>query len=336
MKSRTAIIIVLIAFGFVPHGISADVPHYVATTTVLQDIVKNVVGDKAVVDTLMDIGVDPHDYQPSAEDSSKLQDADFVFFFGGGVEEVLSNTLDTLLADGKAFSVTDALPKDVLLPSDEQNHAFNPHVWMDPTIMQIAVSNITDVLVERDPANGATYLSNGANYISELSNLHNSTLIETNKIPEGQRFLVTQHNAFSYWTERYNFEYRSLEGISTTDEVSLKEIDNLAKYLKDNEIKVIYLETTVPDTQAQAVIQATEAIGWKVGIGGTLFSGSLGEGNASTYIGMMSTNARTIVEGILNPPANAGSVQAPFQILSGIFAFAIIVLSRRKHRKQNE
>ncbi len=332
-KFLPVMLIILSAVVFRPISVNADPPTVLTTTTVLQDIVGNIVGDVTTVETLIQKGVDPHDYQPSAEDSNKLGNADVVFYFGGGVEEVLDNTLQSLSDQGRAMAITEVLPEDLLIPSDEEGKLFNPHVWLDPVLMEVAIYNITNKLVEIDPDNAATYNANRDSYLLELQQLHNATLKEVDKLPEDQKFLVTQHGAFTYWVTRYGFEYRSLEGISTTDEVSLQEIDALAQYLKDNQIKVIYLETTVPDTQAQAVIQAAEGIGWKVAIGGTLYSGSLGDGEASTYTGMMLSNAKIIVNGILNPPADAGAVDTPVFFLPIVFTLPVMAwLVSRKER----
>lgn len=151
-------------------------------------------------------------------------------------------------------------------------------------------------------------------------------MTSVNQLDNSSKFLVTQHNAFQYYSRRYGFESNSLQGISTNDEAGIAEIEALAKYLKDNKIEVIFLESAVPDDQAQAVIDAAKAIGWEVSNGGVLFTGSLGEGTANTYLGMIRTNTNIIVGAILNPPTNEDT---PLNFY-WLFLLPVFAIIRRK------
>ena len=160
---------------------------------------------------------------------------------------------------------------------------------------------------------------------------------EVSKINITDRFLVTQHAAFDYWIKQYNFTGRSLEGISTQNTAGLREIDGLAKYLKENHVKVIFLESTVPPDQIQAVIEATEALDWQVKVGGTLLDGSLNDKGQSTYMDMLLYDTKTIVSSILNPPAGAGAIARDITIVqvvgwSAVILLIVIVLYRRNSK----
>ncbi len=303
----------------------AQSPEIVVTTTVVADLVENVIGGNFNIYTLINKGVDVHDYQASAEDSSALENADIVFFLGGGVEEGLDKTLIAMEDDKKAFSLIKSIPNDKLLKTEDG--IVDPHFWLDPTIIEYPVVMIRDVMTAIDPDNIDAYTRNSVDFMNRLITLDEWITERVNELDVNSKFLVTQHASFEYFANQYEFQTKSLAGISTNDEAGIAEIDDMASYLRTNRISVIFLESTVPDTQAQAVIDATQAIGWTVKNGGVLFTGSVGDGNSSTYIGMMSANVNLIVDGILNPPVQQ---EAPVSFLWILLGISMIAVVKRK------
>lgn len=330
----------------------------VATTTIVGDVVAEVGGDLVEITTLMGVGVDPHDFLPSAQDTQALDDADFVFFLGGGVEEGLEDALEELEEDGKAEGLFHAIPEAdrlefedghdhdddhdhlTLLDEDDHDHeGDDPHFWHDPVLMKLAVSEIAELLsevdTERGQNNNATYEANAAAYNMELDTLHDDIEDMVDGLNDSQKVLVTAHSAFNYWAERYGFESFALEGLSTSDEAGLEEIDELAQEIVEDEVKVIFTESATPDDGILAVIDAAEALDWKVVVGGTIFTGSLGDGDEGTYIGMMEYNAETITDAIANPPEDAGSIEAglpisPLVVMMGMVS--VVLIARRMRR----
>jgi len=72
----------------------------IATTTILGDVVANVVGGDAQIDVLLPPGADPHDYQISSSQAAMLYDVDLVVANGLGLEEALIDVLEAAEADG--------------------------------------------------------------------------------------------------------------------------------------------------------------------------------------------------------------------------------------------
>lgn len=315
----------------------------VATTSIVGDWVENVAGDAVDLDVIMGIGVDPHEYQPTAADTQLLQDADLVIFLGE-IEEGLEATLEQLEEDGIAVSLFESIPEDKLLNATEEHDEdhltlnaedhgdYDPHFWHDPMLVKIAVETIRDALKDKDASNAASYDANAATYLAELDDLDAAIKTDVAKIDESKRFLVTQHAAFNYFAHQYGFEARSLQGLSTVDQAGLDEIEETADFLIEHEIEVIFLEEESPSDEIQAVIDEARSKDWDVVVGGTLLAGSLDEGDASTYIKLLESNANTIVQAILSPPENT---DVPFDMgfaVISLFFMSLVALVRKERR----
>lgn len=337
MKYKSLIFVFLILFQIqIPVVSQQEDLKVVTTTTIVEDIVKNIASGASVdIANLVGIGVDIHDYQATTEVSQALTVADIVFYLGGGVEEGLDDTLSAFADQGMAFSLFDAVPESLLLEGSEnqqiqlnEDHLYDPHFWHDPTLIKYSVEMIRDKLIEFDASNEEIYMDNADTYILQIEEVYQQLLLDIAPVAEEKRFLVTQHNAFQYWANAFGFQSNSLEGISTKDETGIGEIEDMAKYLKENEIDVIFLESTVPDENAQAVIEAAAAIGWTVSNGGTLYSGSLGEQDAITYLDLLMFNTNIIVSSILTPPSPTES--AEFSITFLLLPMILTPIIRRK------
>jgi zinc/manganese transport system substrate-binding protein len=101
---------------------STDELTVIATTTIWGDVAAEVVGDQGVVEVLMPIGADPHDYQASSRQIASLAESDLVIANGLGLEESLDDALEGLEADGvrvlEIGPLVDPLPFGVTTASD--------------------------------------------------------------------------------------------------------------------------------------------------------------------------------------------------------------------------
>ncbi len=308
MRARLLIIILMLIFSINygnVYGISSDENklYVVSTTTILTDAITNVGGDHINIKGIIGVGVDPHAYEPTSEATVAISEADIIIYLG--IEENLLTTLDNM---DNAYDILSSIPDEYLLnfTGESGSTELDPHFWQDPVVWKIAVERIRDILIDNDAADTQYFTDNADSYLKELDILNDNIENKVSELNSTQKFLVTQHAAFQYYAKRYGFNYRSLKGISTEDEAGIKEIQDLAQYLKDNHIQVIFLESEVPNEQAQAVIDAAANIGWTVGNGGTLYTGSLGPdgSEADTYLKMMMVNTNTIVNGIKEGPVN--------------------------------
>ncbi|PDW02484.1 hypothetical protein CJ255_13835 [Candidatus Viridilinea mediisalina] len=270
----------------------------VVTTQHLGDTVANLAQDRVELTVLFGPGIDPHTYIPTEGDLQILQNADLIFYNGLLLEAQMGRVF-TQMEQRQAtqvVAVAEALPAERLLLWEEEE-GYDPHIWKDVQLWIAATEVIRTTLMERDPANAATYEANANAFVAELEQLHQDILTQIERIPPELRVLVTAHDAFSYYGRAYGLEVEAVQGISTEAEASAADIQAVAAILIERQIPAIFVETTVSPRTIEAVMAAANAGGQAVRIGGELFADDLGEPGTpeGTYIGMMRHNTDTIV-----------------------------------------
>jgi manganese/zinc/iron transport system substrate-binding protein len=270
------------------------------TTTMITDLVRQIGGDRVEVTGLMGPGVDPHLYKASQGDVAALREADVVFYNGLFLEGQMEDILEKTSEQKPAVQVTTDMPEEELLDSPQYEGQFDPHVWFDATLWETTVDPVVEQLSELDSDGASDFEQRGEEYRQQVEELDSFAEEEISSIPEEQRVLVTAHDAFNYFGRRYGMEVRGLQGISTEAEAGSRDVQELADFLAENEIKAIFVESSVPPRTIEAVQDAARDKGWELEIGGELYSDAGGdEGTeAETYVGMFRENVETITEAL--------------------------------------
>jgi manganese/zinc/iron transport system substrate-binding protein len=270
------------------------------TTTMITDLVRQIGGDQVEVTGLMGPGVDPHLYKASQGDVSALREANVVFYNGLFLEGQMEDILEKTGEQKPTVQVSGDIPEEELLDSPQYEGQFDPHVWFDATLWRTTVDPVVEQLSELDPEGASEFEQRGEEYKRQIDELDSFVEEEISSIPEEQRVLVTAHDAFNYFGRRYGMEVRGLQGISTEAEAGSRDVQELADFLADNEIKAIFIESSVPPQTIEAVQDAARNRGWELEIGGELYSDAGGdEGTeAETYTGMFRENVETITEAL--------------------------------------
>ena len=278
--------------------IAERVINVVTTTGMIADITKNVGGDRLQVTALMGPGVDPHLYKASEGDVIRLQEADVIFYNGLHLEAQMGDVLERLNEFGvKTVAVTDKIDRSLLLSPPEFQGNYDPHVWFDVTLWMKAVEQVRDTLVELDSASGSQYEANAEAYLAELADLHQYVLDQASIVPAEKRVLITAHDAFNYFGRAYGFEVRGLQGISTEAQAGTADVQALADFIAEKQIPAVFVESSVPQRNIEAVQAAVQSRGFEVKIGGSLFSDAMGSAGTpeGAYIGMVRHNIDTVV-----------------------------------------
>ncbi len=273
----------------------------ITTTTMLADLTRELGGGQLEVKGLMGPGIDPHLYKASAGDVTLMHEADMVVFNGLHLEGKMGEILENLTSSGKQIvKISDGLPSEKLLgiPTDPNLH--DPHIWFDISLWKDAAIVVRDGLIELDPENKEIYTTNYDAYIIKLNDLEVYVKDRLEEIPKDKRVLVTAHDAFEYFGHAYGFDVKGLQGISTASEAGTGDIRELADFITDHEIKAVFVESSVPRKNIEALQEAVAAKGFDVEIGGELYSDSLGSpgSDAETYIGTFKENVDTIVNAL--------------------------------------
>jgi manganese/zinc/iron transport system substrate-binding protein len=272
----------------------------VTTTTMLTDLVKNIGGNNIEINGLMGSGVDPHLYKASAGDVTKLTNADIVFYNGLHLEGKLEEIFEKMKSKS-TYAVGQCLDKKELIASENFKSNYDPHIWFSISHWKKIAEFVKNKLVEHDTKNKENYEKNFEIYIKKINTLNENIITTINSLPKEKRILVTAHDAFNYFGKDFNFNVVGLQGLSTTTEAGVKDVQKLAAFIIDNQVKAVFVESSVPKRTIEALKESVKAKGHQVEIGGTLFSDALGSANTpeGTYIGMYKHNVNTIVKALL-------------------------------------
>lgn len=272
----------------------------VATTGMVGDMVRNIVGEHGNVQVMMGPGVDPHGYQESPSDIRSIEQADVVFFSGLHLEGRMAEVLERRGERFPVFAVTEQLEKshDARLRYPEQVEGFaDPHVWHDAALWSECAAVVAAKLAAVDPDHANEYATAAETYRKELLDLDDWCRQQIETLPKERRVLVTAHDAFAYFSDTYGLESVGMKGISTEDEVAIGRMEEIIELVIERKLPAVFVESSVSKRIVEALIEPCAAAGHKVAIGGELYSDSLGSAdkNADTYTGMMRSNIQTIV-----------------------------------------
>jgi manganese/zinc/iron transport system substrate-binding protein len=273
----------------------------VATTGMIADIVQNVGGERLQVTTLMGAGVDPHLYKASEGDVQSLGEADVIFYNGLHLEAGMARVLERMHDYRRIVAVTDGIDRSMLFTPPEFEGNYDPHVWFDVSLWMQATETVRDALIDMDPASADLYRSNADAYLQQLHALDEYVKTQAERVPESKRVLITAHDAFNYFGRAYGFQVRGLQGISTASEASTGDVTQLADFIAERRIPAVFVESSVPRRNVEAVQAAVRARDFEVRIGGSLYSDAMGDAGTpdGTYIGMVRHNIDTIVNALL-------------------------------------
>jgi manganese/zinc/iron transport system substrate-binding protein len=284
-----------------PNANETGILNVVTTTGMIADIVKNIGGEHVEVTALMGPGVDPHLYKASEGDVQRLQSANLIFYNGLHLEAQMGEVLEKMNEFGvRTVAVTDKIDPSLLNAPPEFKGNYDPHVWFDVSMWMKAAEQVQETLIEVDPAHTSEYEANAASYLDQLADLHQYVLTQAQTIPAEKRVLITAHDAFNYFGEAYGFEVRGLQGISTEAQAGTADVQDLVNFIVERQIPAIFVESSVPQRNIEAVQAAVQDQGFDVKIGGSLFSDAMGTAGtpAGTYIGMVTHNIDTIVSAL--------------------------------------
>jgi len=273
-------------------------PYKIVTTVgMVSDIVRQVAGDKAVVEGLMGEAVDPHTYRPTQADLARLMSADVIVYNGLLLEGRMTDSLVRVGRSKPVFAVSERIDPSYLLEKD--GHP-DPHVWMDPSAWKRCVEAVASALGEFDPPHRDSYAANARSLNEQIDRLDEYARAAIATIPPRQRVLITSHDAFRYFGRAYGLEVMGIQGLSTESEAGLDDINRLVRLIVDRDIRAVFVESSVGPKNIQALVEGVKSRGRDLAVGGTLFSDAMGPPGTyeGTYIGMIDHNVTTIVRAL--------------------------------------
>lgn len=264
-----------------------------ASTTLLADIAQNVAGERVHIGSVLPVGADPHSYQYTPQDVTKVADAQLLILFD---DKNYERFLEPLLyaANGNMEFVFASM--GVSKAIDYDKGGFDPHIWLDPNNIILCVENIREGLTHLDPDGAAEYKSNADAYVAELKALDAWIVEQADQIPPEKRLLVTNHESLGYFAERYGFTVVGsvLESFSADASPSAQQMAALIDEIKAANAPAIFLDAGDNPALAQQIADETD-----VRVVTDLHLESLTDGApAATYIDMMKYNVTQIVSAL--------------------------------------
>ena len=310
----------------------------IATTTQIADVVREVGGDEVEVTQLLQPNTDPHDYEPRPSDVAAFPDADVVFINGGHLDEWVEELIEDSGSEARVVDLGMGIPVKLEGGEDGHGHAgeeakgeehghdhggekakgeehghdhgaeeVDSHWWHDPTNIEAATARVAAVLGQVDPEASSVFAGNARSYERELATLDNAIEVCIDRIPVSERKLVTDHEAFGYFANRYGIEVIGtvIPALTTQAEPSAGDLAELEETIRSEGVKAVFPESSVPSTTAEAIARDTGASAEY-----SLYGDTLGpaDSDAGTYIGMMEFNADQIAGGL-----SGGKVSCEFE-----------------------
>ena len=215
----------------------------------MAEFVQAVGGDKVQVTTLVPDGAEPHDWEPSPKDLTRLGRAQ-VFVYYGMVEPWAQQALDAL-SERKIMPVEAG--RGLFARAGKQD----PHVWVSPKKAIVQVQRITEALCEADAKHTDIYKDNSRAYIAKLEQLDKRLAAVSKAAPK--KVFVTAHAAFGHLAEDYGLRQLSVAGISAEAEPTPGDLQRLITTVKREKVRYVFFETLTDPKIAKLVAQETGA-----------------------------------------------------------------------------
>lgn len=234
----------------------------VASFYPLYEFSKNIIGDKAEISTFIPNGIEPHDWEPSANDILSLKESDVFVYNGAGMEPFVDKLIDSgEYSNVKFVETTKGI--DLIQINDEHQKesddhtAYNPHVWLDPILAKHQVMMIKDAIIEADPDNKKYYEDSANAYSGKLDELNLKIQTELSNCKKDT--FMPFHDAYSYFANRYGLQVFPLSGVSPESEVTATDLREFIDFILLNEIKIIYSEEMVDPKLANTLAEEANA-----------------------------------------------------------------------------
>jgi ABC-type Zn uptake system ZnuABC Zn-binding protein ZnuA len=283
-------------------GPAGDGPEVVATTTILADVVREVAGADADVHQLLQPNSDPHDYEPRPDDVRAIAEAAVVFASGEGLDAWVEQVVEQSGGEPVLVDVGAAVPIH-REAGDEHGHGdhddADPHWWHDPRNVAAAAVAVRDALSRANPDARADYARNAAAYVRKVRALDADIEACVAGVPAARRKLVTDHDAFGYFADRYGLEVIGtvIPSLTTQAQPSAGDLAELADTVRRERVGTIFSEQSVNARLAEAIARETGAAS-----DDSLYGDTLGPADSAgaTYLAMLRHNADAVVRGLTN------------------------------------
>jgi zinc/manganese transport system substrate-binding protein len=287
----------LLAAGCGSSGSDSGKVSVVATTTQIADFARQVGGDAVDVHQILAPNTDPHDYEPRPDDVTTTADAKLVFTSGDNLDAWMDKVVSDSGSDAKVVDLGAAVP--IKLPGESSGpeaSQYDAHWWHDPRNAEEAVRQIATQLSQIDPQDRATFEANAAAYLAKLKQLDSGIATCIDGVPSTERKLVTDHDAFGYFANRYGIDVVGavIPSQTTQAQPNAQDVSDLTDLIRTEGVAAIFPESSLSPKLAETIASQSGASS-----NYTLYGDTLGPADSSgdTYLHMEEANADQMVKG---------------------------------------
>jgi ABC-type Zn uptake system ZnuABC Zn-binding protein ZnuA len=322
------------AFAKTTHAQSdGDRPLVVSTASIFADMAEVIAGNVVEVRSIVPLGGDPHTFEATPEAAALVTSADLILRNGLTFEGWLNELIQNSGTPAQVVLITKGITP---LGSMSYEGSEDPHAWMNAANGLIYAQNIYRALSLTFPEYADQFDFNYRIYRQQIEDIDTWIRDTVQVIPEGQRILITSHDAFQYYGQAYGLRLEAILGTSTDADAQTSDVARVIKLITENRVPAVFIESTVNPKLIRQIADDTGAR-----IGGSLFSDSLGDGEspAATYLDMLRYNTRTIVSGLTGTSGldsgfseEEGSIPLLIGTLLVVFAIGFLIMFRYGQR----
>ena len=270
-------------------------------STILTEIAEQVGGDRVDVKAHVKPGLDPHEFEPKPADLKTVGNSQLVLLSAKHMEGYVNKLREATGGKGNFLEVGDGFASLKMAGGHNHDHAHgndshsdeDPHWWHSVGNVQKATKIVRDALKKLSPTDAATFSANADIYLARLDALQKWTKAKLAELPRNMRKLVTSHDAFQYFAKENGFTIYAVEGVSSSDQPSAKQVTDLIRVVKEQRVKAVFTESFKNPKVLTEITRETGAV-----IGGELYADGLGAGDAGTFEGMYKHNVSVIVDAL--------------------------------------
>jgi zinc/manganese transport system substrate-binding protein len=269
----------------------------VATTTQIGDWARQVGGSSVTVHQILKPNTDPHEYEPRPSDVQATAGATLVLENGDRLDEWAGDLVSKAGGSPKVIDLGARVPvKRPGESSGAEASRYDAHWWHDPRNAEAAVGAIRDALVAADPRRAAQLDRNAKAYLASLRSLDRQIGECLSKVPRAERTLVTDHDAFRYFSNRYGIRIVGavIPSQTTQGQASAKDVARLVRLIEAENVRAVFPESSISAKLAESIARQSGASATS-----TLYGDSLGPSGSAgaTYLKMEAANAEAMVRG---------------------------------------
>jgi ABC-type Zn uptake system ZnuABC Zn-binding protein ZnuA len=267
----------------------------VATTSVFADLARLALGDTVQIDSIVPAGIDVHTFEPAPSDAAKIAAADLILMSGLGLDDWVSSLIEAAQqSDANVVRLGEDLDKVgtwsyLASPDGDPEHAYDPHVWLDPAGAELYVKRIAERVSQDQPELASAITATSANGIDQIRTLDVEVSAMFAAIPAENRKIVTFHDAFGYYARAYDITIVGVAIASPGQDPSAREIAALIDAIRASGVTTVFSEVQFPSKVLTSIAAETGAT-----VLADLYSDALGKAPGDTYLGAMRANATAI------------------------------------------